>query len=876
MATTTTQNTQSDKQFESSHSKKVCTLVLISMLSSSLCLGSNQQAYANRRIALVNQATQSTPNKSKVQLTGQLVAMLPSGEIAAQCPLTHTDVTAQISGYVSKVKVKQIFENTSKETIEAVYTFPLSDTGAVDEMEMQIGKRKIKGTIKKRAEAREIYNQARSLGHTASLLDQERTNIFTQSVANIPAGAKVEITLQYVETLPFENGKFSFVFPTVVGPRFIPGQATGHSGSGRENDTDQVPDASLITPPVTPDGTRSGHDISINISLKGGMPIDNINSKLHEIKVDRKGNDSATITLIDKNTIPNKDFVLNWDVAGSALKSGYLTHKDSKDKSGYFTLMLVPPKNLAPKEIAPKEMIFLIDCSGSQRGLPLQKAKETLSYVIDHMNTQDTFQVIAFNSTNTNLFEKPQAVSNEMKEKAQAFIKTLEANGSTYAAPAVEAACAIPADDHRLRIVTFMTDGFIGNDMEVVGMIHKMRGTSRWFTFGTGNSVNRALINEMAVEGGGEADYVLLNSSGAEVGKKFYDHISSPVLTDVKIDFGSLQVKDVSPREVFDVWAQRPLYFKGRYEATGSSTVTLSGFAAGKPYKQTLSVTLPAQNTSNDALGSIWARAQVDKLMREDMIGAQRGQMKKELQDEVTNIALKHHIMTQFTSFVAVDESSNVTPGDKKIVVPTEMADGVSREATLDFASRGSAPSPMHLAYKVAGGGNYFAAAMHAPAAPMPMMRSYSSSAVNGVREPLAQSGRGKSLVRFEKSPQLASAATGPQGADATSIPGINKASGAFLDQPKTKDTSKFESSLKNLIAIREKANDLSQKILVSIKFTCDETTIVEALKILGVTPERQSKGGQVILGKATIEQLKKIALLKDVISISLSQSVSR
>lgn len=855
-------------------SRAACSFVLLSMLSVSLNITTEAPAFAARRIASATGNRQVRPAPQQPQGSGTLMAMLPSGQQVGLCPLTHTEVTADVSGYISRVKVKQIFENTNKETIEAIYTFPLSNTGAVDEMVMQIGSRRIQGSIKKRAEAREIYNNARARGQTASLLDQERTNIFTQSVANIPAGAKVEITLQYVETLPFEDGKFSFVFPTVVGPRFIPGNPTDHTGTGRLANTDQVPDASLITPPVVAEGSRSGHDISIKVSVNGGLPISNINSKLHEIKIDKNGQDKAVVSLVDKNTIANKDFVLNWDVAGASLKSGYLTHRDKSDRSGYFTLMVMPPKRPNVAEIAPRELIFLIDCSGSQRGLPLQKAKETLTYIIEHMNQHDTFQIIAFNNGNTNLFENPQAVSKEMKDRAQKFIDGLEARGGTYCVPAIEAACAIPADGNRLRVVTFMTDGFVGNDMEIVALIRKLRGTSRWFTFGTGNSVNRALIDGMALEGGGEPDYVLLNSSGAEVGKKFYQHISSPVLTDVKIDFGSLKVKDVSPKEVFDVWAQRPLYFKGRYEEPGSSTVTLSGYAAGKPYKQTLNVVWPETNEKNSALGSIWARAQVDKLMREDLLGAQRGTMKKELQDEVTDIALKHHIMTQFTSFVAVDESSKVTPGNKTIVVPTDMADGVSRlETVAGNAIAGKVlVMPMQPSLQSFGGGAGAGGGAYAAAA-APMARtngargmhsdyrfnpSLKQAQVDKLEPAVAQSAPAVFDIRRAESVQLEK----------------SKVDAKAIDQPKDQSSSKFDMPLQNLLKIRSSHNQLSRKILVSIKFKGDEEALLNALKIIGFAKEGATKQHQFILGKVSGEQLAQIAQLTEVVEISLCEHV--
>lgn len=244
--------------------------------------------------------------------------------------------------------------------------------------------------------------------------------------------------------------------------------------------------------------------------------------------------------------------------------------------------------------------------------------------------------------------------------------------------PAVKQACAIPSDDHRLRIITFMTDGYVGNDFEVLDAVKQSRKTARWFSFGTGNSVNRFLIDNIAKEGGGEADYVLLNSSAQEVGKKFYDRIASPVLTDVHVTFDGLEAKEIFPKDISDVWAEKPLYMTGRYEKAGSGKVTITGFAGGKPYKNVLSVKFPETEKDNAALSSVWARAKVDFLMSQDLVGAQNGAIKKELQDEVIQVALKHHILTQYTSFVAVEDKV-VRKGDKAVTVavPVEMPDGV-------------------------------------------------------------------------------------------------------------------------------------------------------------------------------------------------------
>jgi Ca-activated chloride channel homolog len=596
-----------------------------------------------------------------------------------RCPLKHTDVTAEVSGFVSRVTVKQQFHNPFNEKIEAVYTFPLPENAAVDDMTMRIGNRIIKGSIKKREEAQEIYNAAKSRGHVASLLDQERPNIFTQSVANIEPGQNIDIEIKYVNVLKYDAGSFTFSFPTVVGPRFIPGTDFGHSRMVAGRDPVSVPDAARISPPIAPEGERAGHDISIALNINSPVSIDGISSKLHQVDVTRQGTKQARIRLKPSERIPNRDFVVTWDVASDEVRSGCLAHGD--EKGGFFSLVLIPPKRVTPQTAAPKEMVFVIDCSGSQSGRPIEKAKQTMNYILDHMNPNDTFQIISFNNTATVFAPKPELASAAMKERAHSFVDSLQAHGGTWMAPAVEAACSLPNSENRLRIVTFMTDGFVGNDFEIISMIKKYRGTSRWFSFGTGNSVNRFLIDKIASEGGGEAEYVLLNSSAEEVGKKFYDRISSPVLTDIKVQFSGLDVKEVFPKDLSDLWAQKPLCLTGRYLKPGSGKAILTGYSGGKPYKQEVPISIAQKQPENAVLKSIWARAKVDRLMSEDWLGLQSGQPHPELKDEIIATALKYHIMTQFTSFVAVEEDRSTAGGTaKRIVVPVEMPQGVQMD----------------------------------------------------------------------------------------------------------------------------------------------------------------------------------------------------
>jgi Ca-activated chloride channel family protein len=619
--------------------------------------------------------------------TGALGIVDPDGRPAGDCPLERTDVRIEVAGFVARVRVVQVFRNPRPQPIEAVYTFPLSNRGAVDAMWMRSEGREVRAEIRRREEARRIYDEARAAGQLASRLDQERPNVFTQSVANLMPNARVEIEIHYVETLEYEAGRFALSFPTVVGPRFIPGNATGHSGTGWAPDTDRVPDASRITPPVAAQGTRAGHDIGIEVDLDAGVPILGVEAPLHEVETEhRPGESRAHVRLARRDEIPNRDFVLRWQVASTEVRSGWLAHR-SDEREGFLTLLFVPPARVAPRDTAPKELVFVVDRSGSQQGLPLAKAKETLLWILDHMSPDDTFQVIDFGSSASRLFERPEPASAAMKARARRYIEALEANGSTMMAEAVREAASEPADRNRLRIVTFMTDGYVGNDLEVIQLVRELRGTSRWFAFGTGNSVNRFLLDEMARAGGGEVDYVLLQDSGETVARRFWQRIGSPVLTDVRLEFQALDVADVLPGELSDVWAERPLVVHARYRSPGRGRVIVTGFRGGEPYREVIEVSLPALERRHDALASIWARGRVDELLRHDLAALQSGQFPDALRAEVEEVALAHRLVTPFTSFVAVEERV-VNRGGRveTVTVPVEMPQGVTHEGVFGEA----------------------------------------------------------------------------------------------------------------------------------------------------------------------------------------------
>jgi Ca-activated chloride channel family protein len=649
--------------------------------------------------------------------SGTLDARGPDGVPLGGCPLEHTDVMVEVSAFVARVAVTQRFRNPFAEPVEATYTFPLSDRGAVHDFELKTGERVIRGDIKRREDARRIYDAAREAGRTAALLEQERPNVFTQTVANLMPGAPVEVRIEYVEALLYRDGAFELAVPTVVGPRFVPGAPTGRGGTGWAPDSTRVPDASRITPPVAPKGTRAGHDLGITVDVDAGVPILEVRAPLHEIEVERPADGRARVRLARRDEIPNRDFVLRWTVAADAVRSGYLAHRTA-DGGGYATFVLVPPRRVTAERAAPKELVFVIDRSGSQSGLPLEKAKETMLWILDHMNPNDTFQVVDFGNTANVLFPTPQPASDEMRAQARAYVQALQADGGTMMAEAVRAVCALPADGNRLRVVTFMTDGYVGNDFEVIDLVRSLRGRSRWFAFGTGSGVNRFLLEGIAKAGGGEVDYVILNDPGDVVARRFWERIASPVLTDVRLEFRGLDVEDVYPAAPADVWDQRPLVVHARYRRPGRGTVVLHGFREGHPYRETLDVTLPDTAPGHAAIASMWARSRVDELMWRDLAGLQAGNVDAAVREQIVAVALAHRLVTQFTSFVAVEERV-VNEGGRqvRVTVPVDMPQGVSHEGVFGETVSHEARMPMAQALRSMAGAPSRLAALADPGA---------------------------------------------------------------------------------------------------------------------------------------------------------------
>lgn len=679
---------------------------------------------------------------------GTLMRVDPKSDLPEPCPLKHTSVQAEITGFVARVNVTQEFVNPTNEKIEAVYKFPLPPDSAVDSMVMMVGDRKILGKIKKREEARRIYEEARDAGRLASLLDQERPNIFTQAVANIKPGETVKIQIAYVQTLKYEDAAFEFSFPMVVGPRYIPRN---------------LPDADRVVPKRTPEGTRAGHDLSVQVTLDAGLPLARLESPTHVIDTNKPDPRRATVKLKDLATIPNKDFILRYAVAAPRIQDTVLTHAGSR--GGYFMMVLQPPARVAPAEATPKEIVFVLDTSGSMMGFPIEKAKESMQMAIDGLNPRDRFNLITFAGDTHVLFPAPVPASAENIRKAQEFLASRRGSGGTEMMKAIRAAFAPSDSKDHVRIVCFMTDGEVGNDLEIIDEV-KNHANARVFSFGIGSSVNRFLLDNMARFGRGEVEYVGLSDDGSAAAKRFHERVQTPVLTDISLDLGGLPVTEVYPKRIPDLFSAKPVVIFGRYSGSAQGSIKLRGRAAGRPFERAIAVNFPASESAHDVVPTMWARAKVDDLLGQDLTGVQRGSMRADLKEGITRLGLDYAIMTQFTSFVAVEETT-VTEGGKprRIEVPVEMPEGVSYEGVYGesrMLKMAAAPT-----------------ALHAP--------TFVGGAVGGV--PKVAEARQDASIRDRS--------TRPAGPDWKISPALKSASGKVMVQVYVSDTG--EATLKKL-----------------------------------------------------------------------------
>ncbi|VAW70266.1 Inter-alpha-trypsin inhibitor domain protein [hydrothermal vent metagenome] len=571
-----------------------------------------------------------------------------------QIPLLNTRVDIDISGMVVRSHVKQRFTNNSPNWVEAVYVFPLPENAAVDFMRMHIGEHVIEAKIREKQQAIKIYQQAKQQGKKTALLEQQRANMFTSSVANIGPGESITIEIEYQQALQYEQGSFSLRFPMAITPRYIPGtplqQQLSIKGSGWANNTDQVPDASFITPPVN-NKPHKINPLSLNIKLNPGFPVDKISSSYHAITQQEMPDGHIAIQLA-AGTVPSEhDFELSWtpDIS-HAPKAALFSEKINND---YFHLLMVlPPDNNAQNEQAfARDVIFVIDTSGSMYGTSMQQAKQSLLMALERLRLHDRFNIIQFNSITGQLFSVSSSATFENIQIAKQYVQQLQANGGTEMAPALNMALTQTTDNNYVRQVIFLTDGSVGNETALFNIIQNNLAQSRLFTVGIGSAPNSYFMRKAAQFGRGSFTYI---GDINEVNKKMtvlFKKLENPLMTNLSIDFYNDSLKKIQaeiwPERITDLYSGEAIVLSIKTDQP-LHKVRLKGNRALAPWQATLNLN---QGINSPGTGRYWARNKIESLMDRQYSAANKTQ----LREEITDIALKHHLVSKYTSLVAVD-----------------------------------------------------------------------------------------------------------------------------------------------------------------------------------------------------------------------------
>ncbi len=597
-------------------------------------------------------------------------ALWLSTPVMAAFPLERTEISVDIAGPFAELTVEQVFHNTYEDFMEARYVFPLQDDAAVDAVAMQVGDREIRAGIQRRDEARRSYERARDAGRTASLTEQERPNVFTQNVANIPPGESIHVMIHLVQPLEYDDGTYRFTMPLVVGPRFIP---------------DGVQDGQRISPPLgiphQDNHEDEGHRVDLRLHADLGLPMARVASPTHPEAVTELEDQQLWLDM--EGILADRDFVLDLTPDTNEPAISFLA------QDGHFSLLLEPGAHPPAARVLPRELVFVVDTSGSMNGDPLDQARSAMRTAIQGLLPGDTFQVIRFSESSSSLADAPLEATPENIRKGLAFVDDMSSSGGTRMLAGVQAALAYsPSRDgakgRRKRIVCMLTDGYIGNEREILGAVTDAMGDSSIFVLGVGSSVNRYLLDRLADLGRGRAIYLLPGDSPREKVQEFYDAIARPVLADIRVDWGSMEVRDVYPRRPGDLYAGQPLVLTGRYQGE-PGLVTVSGRMGHAPYSQTVEL---EELEGGDALPVIWARSRVRALEGSLLWGEDQ-----ELEEEITSTALRYGIMSRFTSFVAVERRIRNREGyilslEQPLELPagmswgSEISSGLSRSST--------------------------------------------------------------------------------------------------------------------------------------------------------------------------------------------------
>jgi Ca-activated chloride channel family protein len=577
-------------------------------------------------------------------------------------PLKDTKVEISISGVIADVKVVQTYRNEGTRPINATYVFPASTRAAVYGMRMRIGDQAIVAKIKERDAAKQEFEKAKSEGKSASLLEQDRPNVFSMNLANLMPQEQVEIELRYTELLVPTDGVYELVYPTVVGPRY-----------SSEKEASAAKTDKFVQSPYTHEGEKPASALHISARISGGVPIQELACTSHQIIPQWLSNNVAQMTMDDSDPFQgNRDFVMRYRLAGNQITAGLLLYQGQDEN--FFLYMAQPPQRAVTEDIPPREYIFVVDVSGSMNGFPLNISKELLRDLIGKLRPTDLFNVVLFAGDSTMLSPTSLAANQENITRAITLLEQQRGSGGTELLPAVQQAMKIPRQATVSRSIVLITDGYISGEQGVFDYIREHLAQANVFAFGIGSSVNRYLIEGVAKAGMGEPFIVTNPSEAPAAAAKLREYIQTPLLTDIQITSPGFETYDVHPAHFPDLMAQRPVILFGKWRGPVGGTFELHGKTGRGDYTTSLVVSTVQPDDSNRALRYLWARSRIAELSDYGF-----GTPSAEKVKEITQLGLKYNLLTQYTSFIAVREKVTNTAGQAEDVQqPLPLPVGVS------------------------------------------------------------------------------------------------------------------------------------------------------------------------------------------------------
>jgi len=581
-----------------------------------------------------------------------------------QFPLLGTKVEVAVSGVVAKVKVRQQYANRGAQPIHARYIFPGSTRAAVHGLKMTIGERVVVAQIKEKEAARQIFAAAKHEGKNASLLEQQRPNVFSMEVANMLPGDNIDVELDYTELLVPTEGVYEFVYPTVVGPRY--------SNQPEEG----APDGEQwVQNPYLKTGSAPRTAFDLNVTLAAGMPLQEVICTSHAATVGYDSPDKARITLATSEFGGDRDYILRYRLADKEIASGLLLYQGEEEN--FFLLMAQPPARPQPAQIPGREYIFVVDVSGSMNGFPLDASKRLLKDLVGSLKPEDSFNLLLFAGNSETMAPTSVPATADNVRRALALLDRQQGRGGTELVPAMHKALALPRGESVARSLLVITDGFIAAEQEVFRTIEENLDTTNVFAFGIGSSVNRHLIEGIARAGQGEPFIVTDPGEAPAVARRFCEYVAAPVLTDVKVEYQGFSAYDVEPVKIPDLFAQRPLIVFGKWRGDRTGTITVSGVNGAGPYAQSFQVDKVEPQPANEGLRHLWARERIARISDYNT-----RQNDPEQRAEIVNLGLTYNLLTAHTSFVAVDEVVRNPGGQgQEVKQPLPLPKGVSNLA---------------------------------------------------------------------------------------------------------------------------------------------------------------------------------------------------